>query len=202
MRIRPAVHGPIEVAARRRAMLAGLGIVAMVIGVAASAAQLYDFLFSERTEGGAPTIVLPELPAPVIIVPGTPGQSQSTGATAPVSGSWSLHTIVEQTTHRPFDGLHCVYRINLIEKPSGEVSGSGELWSENGEEVTGLNHILINFAGHHDGFELRLGYQLAGRSRPSTGALVLQFDEASMSWVGAFDSGVAASSGPARLEPR
>jgi hypothetical protein len=192
MKIRPATHGPLEATARRRNAVVMLTIVATIAGLAASAVQVYQFCF----EANAPA------PASTIVIASAPAEAEPRGATAPVSGSWNLRTTVERTSYRPFEGLVCVYRINLIEAPSGEVSGTGELWSENGTEVTGANHLLMQLSGHYDGFTLRLTYQLEGRSRTSTGGIALAFDEETMSWSGRFDSGVAAAEGGARLEPR
>ena len=202
MRMRPTLHERKSSTTRRRAILALTGALAMVVGLGASSVELYEFLFQPRAAQSAPTVVIPELPAPIVIVPPAEVVARPEGATAPVSGSWDLHTLVERTTYRKYEGLHTLYRINLIETSDGQVTGTGELWSENGVEVTGLNHLLIDFSGYHDGFTLRLNYRLAGRSRPSTGALALHFDEESMQWKGTFESGVAASSGTARLESR
>ena len=121
----------------------------------------------------------------------------------PISGSWELRTLVTRCSYRPYDGLRSVYRLNLIEGRDGEVTGSGELWSEAGVEVTGRNHLIMDLDGHFDGTTLRLNYTIAGRERTSTGALAfLLFDESSRVWDGVFDSSIAASSGPAQLVPR
>ena len=200
MRMKPAIKDP----DRRpgvRLLVRTAGIVVAGTAFVASIVQIGQGV-GPRESSATPTIVVEP---PIVVVP-SPDDSANhpvhAGATAPVSGPWNLHTIVEQCSYAPYDGLRCVYRLNLIEAKDGNVTGSGELWSENGEEVTGLNHLIMTLSGHFDGTTLRVTYSLAGRERPSTGALYLDFDEETGSWRGRFDSTVAASSGPAELVPR
>lgn len=201
MKVRPLVHRSGRPSSLKL-LLRTLGVVVAATAFAASIVQVRD-AFRPREGAASPTIVVEP---PVVVVPhpevSTGASTPTVGATAPVSGPWDLHTVVEQCTYQKYQGLRTVYRLNLIEARDGSVTGTGELWSENGEEVSGLNHLIMSLRGHFDGFTLRLTYELGGRTRPSTGALYLEFDEASGAWRGRFDSTIAASSGQAELHPR
>ena len=188
-----------------RWFLRSCAIIAASAAFIASLVQISQGFGGPEEAAAQPSIVVSP---PIIVLPPPEGETtppEERGeieATAPISGSWTLRTLTERTTYGPFQGLRSEYRVNLIEARNGDVSGVGELWSQNEEEVTGLNHLIMQLDGHFDGATLRLTYTLAGRERPSTGALYFVFDDERGIWTGTFDTSAGASSGPAAMEPR
>lgn len=205
MKVTPSIQAPRPGGRRRISTLRLFAVVAAVCAFLASVMQIKEGLEDEEPQQSVSVTTPPPV---VVVTPISPTREDieraaiEQGATAPVSGSWTLTKVVERSTYNPFVGLRLAYRLNLIEGRAGEVEGTGELWSENGEEVTGLNHLIMKLSGYFDGNVLRLKFEVAGRERPTTGALVLEYDEQASQWHGLFDHSAGASSGPATLEPR
>jgi hypothetical protein len=199
----PLTSRPARGARARSLAFRTLAIIAATATFFASLAEIMQLFDGQGAPLGPPTVIVPP---PVVLLTETDPTQEPDHASSPparISGSWHLHTVVAQSTYRPFDGMRSVYRLNLIEARDGAVIGSGELWSENEIEVSGLNHLLMELGGHFDGRTLRLNFTILGRERKSTGALVFdQYDPDNGLWRGTFDSTIAASSGPAELRAR
>ncbi len=182
-------------------LLAGFALAAAVSTLALSWQSLRGWALNSGSVEAPKEIPDPVVqgnatPNPVAVQPAIPKTPSR------IQGLWAFTTNVEASQYKPYLGLISVYRISLFRIPDGRVQGSGELWSEGGEEVVGRNHLPIAFEGVADAEALHLTFRIESTSRPVTGSAQLHWDAAAGAWQGSFYSGAGASSGTATLVPR
>ena len=110
-----------------------------------------------------------------------------------MSGSWTLSTQLESSSHARFAGLHLGYEINL-EQSGNRVLGSGRKVTENGDGLGSRAQTPIRVAGTIDGDRLTLVFTEEGTRRTTEGKFVLLLDEDG-TLRGRFSSTAAQSSG-------
>ena len=116
-----------------------------------------------------------------------------------VAGKWHLSLTVENTSYAPFQGLEIGYVIYL-QQEGNSVSGHGEKWWENGEELPFSQHVPIELNGSIEGGVLKLLYELVGAERGSVGEFDLLVESSGDKMSGEFSGTAADSSGPVTLK--
>lgn len=140
----------------------------------------------------APTAAPRETPPPDTPAPAA-DNVVSTRPARDVSGSWTLSTQLESSSHARFAGLHLGYEISL-EQSGNRILGSGRKVTENGDGIGSRAQTPIRVAGTIDGDRLTLVFTEEGTRRTTEGKFVLLLDEDG-TLRGRFSSTAAQSSG-------
>ncbi len=114
-----------------------------------------------------------------------------------ITGTWELSLVVEETTYSPFRGMEVDYLL-FLQQDGTSITGRGEKWAVNGEELPSSQHDPIDLRGTISGGSLDLVFNVFGARRQSAGHLRLELSDDQAA--GDFRWTAAASSGPASAE--
>lgn len=110
-----------------------------------------------------------------------------------LSGEWTLDLKIELTSYRPYQNLEVGYKVYL-DQVGLTVSGKGEKWWVDGEEIPFSQHDLIEMNGMISGESLPLSFSLRGSNRETVGIFRLKVD-GGQKLVGSFSTTGADSRG-------
>ena len=114
---------------------------------------------------------------------------------ADVSGTWELSLTIEETSYSPYRGMILGYLL-FLQQNGASVTGRGEKWAANGEELPSSQHDRIDLRGTISGTNLDLVFNIYGTQRQTVGVIRLGLVDDSeamgdFTWTAASSSGTA-----------
>lgn len=91
--------------------------------------------------------------------------------TVNVTGWWELTNTVESTSYPKYEGMQLTYRI-FLQQDRTQITGKGEKWLEDGEEIEWQFHSPISIEGKAEGRTLTASFEEKGTSRTTCGNFV------------------------------
>ncbi|MBK6354270.1 MAG: hypothetical protein IPO72_01895 [Saprospiraceae bacterium] len=117
-----------------------------------------------------------------------------------VNGIWILKINVQSSSYLPFKGMDIGYKI-FLSQSDNIITGNGEKYMENGNEIPFTQHVQIEFVGKVEGKKLFIQFKEYGKKRTSLGSIELNFISKNL-FEGNFTSTAANSKGKTTLSKR
>ena len=111
-----------------------------------------------------------------------------------LTGEWKLVNTVESTSYSPYHGMVLGYRI-FLNQNGNKVTGNGEKWWENREEIPSIYRTPISIEGKLKGLKLKANCIEKGARRTTTGSFVWNVSQDGKRLKGRFTSTAADAKG-------
>lgn len=112
-----------------------------------------------------------------------------------LNGEWTIINTIKSTTYHPYQNLKLGYHVFLTQDGT-DITGTGEKWSENGEELVPSAHTPITMRGSIKGTKVTATFREDGTDRKTEGTFGWTYQSGTQSLSGSFTSTAADSSGP------
>lgn len=109
-------------------------------------------------------------------------------------GEWLIDNLVESTTFQPYENMQLSFRI-FVQQECKKITGQGEKWSVNGEEVIPQARSPIFLEGILEDGKLRATFKENGEQRATMGEFIWNVSSDGNSIEGKFTNTAADSRG-------
>lgn len=116
-----------------------------------------------------------------------------------LNGAWTVTNTIQSTTDSAYKDLRLGYHMFLVQKET-DISGTGEKWSENDEELPPKAHTHITMMGSIKGTKVTGSFQEEGALRKTEGTFDWNYQKGTKSLSGTFTSTAANASGPSMAQ--